>query len=92
METQVTVRLSATLCRDLDQAAHQAGKPRSEIVRQAVSAFLAPGAADPADSGRSMYDRTRDLIGIGRSGVPDLGLRHRDHLLRRLRSAQRNSR
>jgi hypothetical protein len=30
-------------------------------------------------------DRVRDLLGSVESGIPDLGLRHREHLIQRLR-------
>ena len=53
---------------------------RSDVVRLALDQFLdvGPAAARPVE-------RVRDLLGSVESGVPDLGQRHREHLIARLR-------
>ena len=82
MERQLTLRMPANLATKLDRVARQTRRRRSEVVRLALEQFL--GEAD-ARVERRPIDLVRDLLGNVESGVPDLGQRHRDHLLRRLR-------
>lgn len=81
MERQLTVRVSRELSARLERAARKAGRKRSDLVRQALEEFLG-GGGGPA---RRPVDLVRDLLGTVESGVPDLGARHREHLLNRLR-------
>lgn len=85
MERQLTLRMPADLATKLDKVARSTRRKRSEIVRLALEQFL--GDADVKAEGRPI-DLVRDLLGSMESGVPDLGQRHRDYLLRRLRRAR----
>jgi metal-responsive CopG/Arc/MetJ family transcriptional regulator len=85
MERQLTLRMSANLATKLDKVARHARRNRSEIVRLALEQFL--GEADTKVKPRPI-ELVRDLLGSMESGVPDLGQRHRDYLLRRLRHAR----
>lgn len=82
MDSQVTLRLPANLAADLDRAAKRMRRNRSEVIRLALEQFLASSAH--ADD--KPFDRMQDLIGSVESGLPDLGERHRDYLLQRLRN------
>ena len=87
MDSQLTIRLPSALSEDLDRACGMLQRKRSELVRLAIEEYLGgvlPGAA----SRRRPVDRVRDLLGSYESGVPDLGSRHREHLLRRLRAGR----
>jgi hypothetical protein len=78
MESQITVRIPEELVGRLDHAAARRGVPRSQLVREAIAAYLeGPGAGAEADR---PYDRVRDLAGILYGGPPDLGARHREYL------------
>ncbi len=79
MESQLTLRLPATLAEKLERSARRMKRKRSDVVRQALEQFL--------DAGPDVrpIDRVRDLLGSVETGVPDLGQRHREHLIRRLR-------
>ncbi len=79
MQRQLTVRLSADLAERLDRAAQRLRRKRSEIVRLALEQFLA------VEIEERPIEHVRDLLGQIESGVPDLGQRHREYLLRRLR-------
>ena len=79
MESQITLRLPGSLAEKLDRAAKQQRRKRSDVVRQALEQFL-----DNEPDVRPV-DRVRDLLGSVESGIPDLGLRHREHLIQRLR-------
>ena len=82
MGEQFSLRLSADLAQRLGQVSAQTRRPRAEVVRLALEQFLAGEGSRPPER---VIDLVRDLIGSYRSGVPDLGQRHREHLLRRLR-------
>ena len=80
MQSQLTLRLPVALAERLARSAKSLRRKRSDVVRLALENFL---AAEP--DGRPI-ERVRDLIGAVESGVPDLGQRHREHLIKRLRS------
>ncbi len=84
MERQLTLRMPANLATKLDKVARQTRRRRSEIVRLALEQFL--GEADTKVE-RHPIDLVRDLVGSVETGVSDLGQRHRDYLLMRLRRA-----
>ncbi len=79
MEYQLTLRLSADLAERLDVAARRQQRKRSEVVRLALEQFL------DAQVETRPIEHVRDLLGRVESGLPDLGQRHREYLVRRLR-------
>jgi hypothetical protein len=81
MDEQMTIRLPRELSRALKEKAAGMQRKPSEIVRMAVIEFL----QIPSTPGERPADRVRDLIGSLRSGVPDLAVKHREHLLNKLR-------
>jgi metal-responsive CopG/Arc/MetJ family transcriptional regulator len=82
MQTQMTLRLPEALIDRLDQTATKLRRNRSDVIRMALEQFL---AVDPDDQ---PFERMHDLIGSVASGVPDLGERHREYLVQRLRNGQ----
>jgi len=82
MESQLTLRLPAALAEKLERSARRLKRKRSDVVRLALEQFL-----DTEPDVRPT-ERVRDLLGRVESGVPDLGQRHRDYLIRRLRRGQ----
>ncbi len=80
MERQLTLRMPEDLAKKLERAARRLRRKRSEVVRLALEQFL-----DSAPSEMRPIERVRDLLGRVESGLPDLGQRHRDYLLKRLR-------
>ena len=79
MERQLTVRISAALAEELEKAARRLGRKRSEIVRMALEQFL------EAEHAERPIERVHDLLGRIETGIPDLGERHREYLIERLR-------
>lgn len=79
MDAQLTLRLPSEMVEKLDSAARRLKRKRSDVVRLALDQFLEapPAPGRPAD-------RVRDLLGKVESGIPDLGSRHREHLIARL--------
>lgn len=85
MEKQLTVRVPGDLTIRLDRVARRTGRKRSELVRLALEQFLDGSSRRIA---RRPIQLVRDLLGTFESGLPDLGQRHRDYLLNRLRNAR----
>ena len=79
MERQLTMRLPADLAAKLERSARRLKRKRSEVVRQALEHFL------DTEPDVCPIERVRDLLGSVASGRPDLGQRHRDYLIHRLR-------
>lgn len=79
MERQLTMRLPADLAAKLERSARRLKRKRSEVVREALEQYL-----DSQPELRPI-ERVHDLLGSVSSGRPDLGQRHRDYLIRRLR-------
>ncbi len=82
MSVQLTVRLPVELANRLERAAKKLQRNRSDLVRQALEEFLVVPTVDRP------VERVRDLLGQIESGVPDLGQRHREYLLQRLRDGR----
>ncbi len=78
MDAQITVRLPEELADRLDRLAAERRVRRSQLVREAIRAYL-EHPAGPAE-GERPFDRVRDLAGLVYGGPPDLGARHREHL------------
>jgi predicted transcriptional regulator len=79
MERQLTMRLPAELAAKLERSARRSKRKRSELVREALEQYL-----DTQLEVRPI-ERVRDLLGSVASGRHDLGQRHREYLIRRLR-------
>ena len=79
MERQLSMRLSADLAAKLERSAKRLKRKRSEVVREALEQYL-----DTQPELRPI-ERVRDLLGSIASGRSDLGQRHRDYLIHRLR-------
>ncbi|MGQ0549754.1 MAG: ribbon-helix-helix domain-containing protein [Armatimonadota bacterium] len=82
MERQLTVRLPAALAERLERTATATRRKRSEVVRTALEQFLDGMGGSPPGRPISLV---RDLLGSLKSGIPDLGQRHRDYLMRYVR-------
>lgn len=77
MGTQISLRLPEPLLRRIDQQARRRRVRRSDLVREALEAFLDQKTGVINDR---PYDRIRDLAGSVSGGPPDLAERHREYL------------
>ena len=82
MESQLTLRLPRALASKLERSAKSLKRKRSDVVRLALEQFF------DSEPGIRAVERVRDLLGRVESGVSDLGQRHREHLIRRLRRGE----
>jgi Arc/MetJ-type ribon-helix-helix transcriptional regulator len=77
MGAQISVRLQEPLFKQLNQEARKRRIRRSDLIREALEAFLG-GKVARVDS--LPYERVRDLVGSLSGGLPDLGEQHRKYL------------
>ena len=83
MQRQVTLRIDDALANRVEQLARRTRRRRSEVIRLALEEFL---AAAPEEPPRRPIELVQGLIGRLETGVPDLGQRRREHLVRSRRS------
>ena len=82
MDSQLTLRLPGELADKLGRSAKRLKRKRSDVVRLALEQFL------DSEPDTRPVERVRDLLGSVQSGLPDLGQRHREHLIQRLRRGE----
>ncbi len=80
MKAQLTVRIPDDLEQELSVLAQRLRLKRSDVVRLALEKFVAESRNETE---QRPYDKVKNLLGSVASGVPDLGERHREHLLAR---------
>ena len=77
MEAQISVRLHEPLLKQLNREARKRRVRRSDLVREALEAFL---SGEAAGINCLPYERVHDLVGSLSGGPPDLGEQHRKYL------------
>ncbi len=82
MNTQLTIRLPGELHQVLIREAMTLRLNRSDIVRMALRQYLNSSKQEFDDY---PYSKVSHLVGITSSGISDLGEKHREHLLTRMR-------
>ena len=65
--TSLTIKLPDSLRQKVESTARISGRSVSSIVRDAITNGLPTAPAEP-----SLFERTKDLCGKGKSGIPDL--------------------
>lgn len=69
----------------IERIAKSAGLKKSDIARMAIRKFV---DENKPENGTPVYKKVKHLIGVVESGVPDLGLTHRNHLINKVKKAQ----
>ena len=82
--SQIVVRMTADLAEEESRYAKRAGRRRSDIVREALQAYLRPERRPEPRAA----ERVEHLLGSVASGMPDLASNHRRHILESLRRAR----
>lgn len=82
MDSQLSIRVTRETAQRIAAAAKRRGLRKSDVARQAISGFL-----DEEDriGEVSPYESVKSLLGSVASGVDNLGERHREHLIERLK-------
>lgn len=82
MQSQLTVRLSDDLDKELSSLAKRLRLKRSDIVRMALERFF--GEFQSKEETKP-YEKVKNLIGSISSGISDLGEAHRKYLLKQFK-------
>jgi len=75
---QLTIRMPKEYLIQIDQIAKSTGLKKSDITRMAIKNFIEKHG-DEEDL--NLYTKSKGLIGVVESGIPDLGQNHRKHLI-----------
>ncbi len=81
---QLTVRMPDEYEEKIALLAKRMGLKRSDIVRMALKQFVEENLETDQ---RTPFQRIGHLLGTAESGVKDLGQRHRDYLMKKIRKA-----
>jgi len=79
---QLTIRMPQEYKEKIEMLADRMGLKKSDVARLALKDFIDENLA--ADD-RVPYDKVKHLLGTSESGVKDLGQRHREYLMKKMR-------
>ncbi|MDZ4383300.1 MAG: hypothetical protein AAB310_04095 [Nitrospirota bacterium] len=82
MQSQLTVRLSDDLEKEISNLSKRLRLKRSDVVRMALEKFLDEFQMKEENK---PYEKVKNLIGTISSSISDLGEAHREHLLRKFK-------
>lgn len=83
---QLTVRMPDEYEERIEALAKHLGLKKSDIVRLAIRRFAEENL--PVEE-KTPFQKVRDLLGTAESGLSDLGRRHREHLVAKIRARNR---
>ena len=78
---QLTIRMPDEEMIKIEHIAKKMGLKKADVTRMAIRSFI----EEYSDSAVKPFDKVKHLIGVAESGVPDLGQRHRKHLIRKIK-------
>ncbi len=79
---QLTVRIPDDYTDKLDRLTKKTGLKRSNIIRIALKQFFEEGSEK---DDRTPFQKVSHFLGIVESGTEDLGQRHREYMIQRMR-------
>ena len=78
---QLTIRMPDEQMTKIEHIAKKMGLKKADVTRMAIKSFI----EEYSDSTVKPFDKVKHLLGVADSGVPDLGQRHRKHLIRKIK-------
>jgi len=82
---QVTIRMPDEHINRIGHIAKKMGRTKADVARMAIRKFLEEyGEKDTVKP----FAKVQHLIGVVESGIPDLGLRHREHMMTKMRAGR----
>ena len=78
---QLTIRMPEEQMTKIEHIAKEMGLKKADVTRMAIKSCI----EKYSDSAEKPFDKVKHLIGVAESGVPDLGQRHRKHLIRKIK-------
>ncbi len=79
---QLTVRIPDDYTEKLDKVTKKMGLKRSDIIRLALKQFFEESSEK---DNRTPFQKVSHFLGIVESGIGDLGQRHREYLIQKMR-------
>lgn len=79
---QLTIRMPQEYKEKIEMLADRMGLKKSDIARLALKDFIDENLV--ADD-RVPYEKVKHLLGTAESGIKDLGQRHREYLMKKIR-------
>ena len=79
---QLTVRMPDEYTKKLNELSNKMGLKKSDVVRLALKRFL---DEDSKEIDPFPFQKVKSILGVGQSGIKDLGQRHRHYLTQRIR-------
>ena len=80
---QLTIRMPDEQMGRIEHIAKKMGLKKSDVTRIAIKKFI----EEYSDSPVKPFTKVKHLLGVVESGIPDLGQRHRNHLIKKIRDA-----
>jgi Arc/MetJ-type ribon-helix-helix transcriptional regulator len=78
---QLTVRMPDEYTEKLNGLSKKMGLKRSDVVRLALKRFL---DEDSKEIDPSPFQKVKSILGVGQSGIKDLGQHHRRYLIQKI--------
>jgi len=79
---QLTVRMPDEYTKKLNVLSKKMGLKRSDVVRLALKQFFDENSVS---IDQSPFEKVKNMLGVGQSGMKDLGQRHRHYLIQKIR-------
>ena len=78
---QLTIRIPDEQMSIIEHIAKKMGLKKSDVTRMAITKFIEEYNVSTAKP----FNKIKHLLGAVESGVPDLGQRHREYLLKKIK-------
>ncbi len=82
---QMTVRMPDEYSKKLDQLSKRMGLKRSDVIRLALKQFF---EGEHRENYSPPFNKVSHLLGVAESGIRNLGKRHRDYLITKIRTGK----
>ena len=80
---QLTIRMPDEQMSRIEYIAKKMGLKKSDVTRMAIKKFIDEEIGEEKEI--KLYTRVKHLLGVVESGAPDLGQRHREHLIKKIK-------
>lgn len=82
---QLTIRVPDEQMSSIAHIARKMGLKKSDVTRMAIKKFIEEYGEETTER---PFAKVRHLLGVVESGLPDLGQRHREHLIEKIREGR----
>jgi predicted transcriptional regulator len=82
MEMQLTIRIPDEYSLRIEKLTKKMGLKKSDVARLALKQFLDENSIEEKDK---PFDKIKHLLGVAESKTEDLGQKHRDYLIQKIK-------